>query len=249
MKIIIFFVLAGLSLATDFGCEPDLVSDRQCVIQAVQNVPDLLKKLQEFLCEYKDNIENNEENYKKFAGEFIKTLALAGCGVDQLLCTSKTFEELSIDIGELSAHLVYGVDKILNVLGISEGLTQILCDVAGDALASECLKHILQNLTPDLIEKVNALVCEKNRDALSSHDLIVLLKEAGCFGDDLLHTDDALENLLEDTSTDLRDLLDHVLDALQNLIANSSLLTKLGCDLISILKGKVPVINLGGALG
>ncbi|XP_066453517.1 ranaspumin-like isoform X2 [Eleutherodactylus coqui] len=87
MKIIIFFMLAGVSLAQD-----DVIG---CLKKAAEQSPEFLMNLRKFVCDYKRGKitdPQNEENYDAASKNLIEAMSKTGCAAGEIFGT-KSYEE------------------------------------------------------------------------------------------------------------------------------------------------------------
>ncbi|KAG8578590.1 hypothetical protein GDO81_010548 [Engystomops pustulosus] len=126
------------SIATG-GVQPDLpVIPKDCLQKLIQvNIPETLKKLQELLCLYmKGKKEHNEELYKQFLKELHEALISAGCTVDEILSTKEFLEKVGDKVGEVAEKLGLELLKLVEQLGVSDVVLNVLCDLLGETLKS-----------------------------------------------------------------------------------------------------------------
>ncbi|XP_056385306.1 uncharacterized protein LOC130281747 isoform X2 [Hyla sarda] len=253
MKIIIFLVLAGLSLAQeDLNCpEPPIPKDKkECTLQALKGFSNFSKSFKTFICEYKGTFDANKENHAKAARDLIRAMACSGCGADDWISQSgTTFEEIYKDTGRFGTEILTIVNKIADVLGLTEALTKLICDLAGDALASECLEKILMEDTDKALHGLNDLFCKNDLNKLTAEQIIDLLVNFGCFADDALHTKETLKTFLKALGEDLRPALIDLLKTLKDLLIQKGIAGKLVCDVTKFVLGEKPAIVLDGVLG
>ncbi|XP_056386085.1 uncharacterized protein LOC130282153 [Hyla sarda] len=252
MKIIIFLVLAGLSLAQEeINCpEPPTPKDKkECLIEAFKEGSNFTKSYTKYMCEYRGKFEDNRENHDKAARDAFMTMACAGCVPDDFLATGKTFEEILENTGKLEAEILIIAEKIADILGLTEGVFNVICNLVGDVLASECTERILKDNTPGLIKTLVELFCKNDPKALSVDQMIDLLSNIGCFGDDALHTKDILEKLLKGSGENLKTVLTGVIDTIKDLLVQKGLVSDLTCDLTEVVSGEDSMLEFDGVVG
>ncbi|XP_056385410.1 uncharacterized protein LOC130281804 [Hyla sarda] len=240
MKIIIFLVLAGLSLAQeDLQCQKKTVDDRACVIYAIENSRDFMKTFTIYLCDYKGLFDDNTKNYNETSEDLIQTLACAGCGPDGFLSNGNTFEDLLGNAAKRIKEIGKPVGRIADILDFTQPITDFICYLEGEALTSECATKILQRDVPEDVDKLNKLFCESDFDALSEHEIITLWSDLDCLGDDALHTGDAMENLLKKVAgEEFKKALRSIVDELKKLLLTSDIIQKLSCDVTKVVLGE-----------
>ncbi|KAG8547820.1 hypothetical protein GDO81_027401 [Engystomops pustulosus] len=197
MKIIILFALAGLSLAVErsccvtSGCKPTNV---QCLEFAVNNDLDFTVNLASFMCCYQGKITRNEEKFRAAMKELIIILKRFGCAaVDEILDINEdqTLEDALAAAGKTLEDVARELFELLDTLHLSEGATQILCALADHALLSTC----------------RAKAPKKDQISSEIKDLLQILRNAGCFGDDALGTGDTVEELVTKLGESLEGLV------------------------------------------
>ncbi|XP_071984329.1 ranaspumin-like [Engystomops pustulosus] len=213
---------------------------------AVKHAPAFTVNLAIFVCSYKGKITRNEEKFRAATKELILILKCSGCALDVILNIheDQTLEEALAAAGKTLEDVARELFELLDTLKLSEGATQILCALADDALLSTCLaKALTKNVSP-LPDNLKAFICKGDRNAVTAKDVVQLLKNAACFGDDALGTGDTVEELVTKLGESLEGLVQKVLDLLQALIGPSGVLNDLACKVI-----KLPDVGLGGMIG
>ncbi|KAM4023576.1 uncharacterized protein ACNLHF_028252 isoform 2-T2 [Anomaloglossus baeobatrachus] len=229
MKIIVFLVLAGVSLAAAGERFP-------CFIATLQSTPGLKEKCLTFICNYRgNNFDGSAQNYNDALKALKGTTANGACSVEQILGTDGALVDISASATEVGAQAISAGAKLTDALGLSDAGTDVLCKL---------------NLTPQTISALDDLLCKNDYKALSANMLFTLLKQVACFGDDAAGTRGALENVvasLGDAAVPLlQNVVATVIGLLQELFPGG--MPGLGCDLVRGLAGGVGGLT-GGATG
>ncbi|XP_071985214.1 ranaspumin-like isoform X2 [Engystomops pustulosus] len=221
-------------------------TNAQCVESAVNHAPAFTVNPAIFMCSYKGKMTRNEEKFTAATKELILILEWAGCALDVILKIreDQTLKEASAAAGKTLEDVARELFELLDTLHLSEGATQILCALADDALLSTCMAKALTNNVSPLLDILKAFLCEGDRNAVTAKDVVQLLRNAACFGDDALGTGDTVEELVTKPGESLEGLVQKVLDLLQPLIGPSGVLNDLACKVIGISDG-----GLGGMIG
>ncbi|XP_071983362.1 ranaspumin-like isoform X2 [Engystomops pustulosus] len=199
MKIIILFALAGLSLAVErsccvtSGCKPTNV---QCLEFVVNHAPDFTVNLASFMCCYQGKITRYADNYNSFIKEILLTLKFSCCAVDEILDINEdqTLEEALAAAGKTLEDVARELFEFLDTLHLSEGATQILCALADHALTSTCRAKAPKKKISSSADNSRAFISKKDQISSEIKDLLQILRNAGCFGDDALGTGDTVGN-------------------------------------------------------
>ncbi|KAM4023577.1 uncharacterized protein ACNLHF_028252 isoform 3-T3 [Anomaloglossus baeobatrachus] len=228
MKIIVFLVLAGVSLAAAGERFP-------CFIATLQSTPGLKEKCLTFICNYRgNNFDGSAQNYNDALKALKGTTANGACSVEQILGTDGALVDISASATEVGAQAISAGAKLTDALGLSDAGTDVLCKL---------------NLTPQTISALDDLLCKNDYKALSANMLFTLLKQVACFGDDAAGTRGALENVvasLGDAAVPLlQNVVATVIGLLQELFPGG--MPGLGCDLMNIFSGGVG--GLAGGVG
>ncbi|XP_071982974.1 ranaspumin-like [Engystomops pustulosus] len=239
MQIIILFVLAGLSLATENGCyvppEGGPLINPECLKTALTRFPVFTKHLAFFICGYKGKIEYSQEELEATIRELIVILKCAGCplfGIEYF----EDGDSLDVILAVLGKSL-YEVSEelfhVLDALAVSEGGTDLLCKLTKKALLSDCLWKLTAVDLAKLPEDLKQLICKGDRNAITAKQVITILKDITCLAGDALGIDDKwLDELLEHLGDEgLKDLLKEVIDVLVKLLGPGGLFHGVVCPL------------------
>ncbi|XP_056385321.1 uncharacterized protein LOC130281757 [Hyla sarda] len=254
MKIIIFFVLAGFSLAQeeDLNCPEEIIpkENEECMTETLETLSDSTKELKTFICKYQGTFDDNEDNYDSSMKEIIRALACSGCDADKLLgMKNETFEEIFEDIGKIGDKGGELVVKVTDALGLTEGLTTFLCHQVGDVLVAECKEKLLKKEVPELLKDLKKLYCKYDLNKLTGEDTVEMMSILGCIGDKTLHTKETLKNMFRDIGDDLKPTLDKILDAIKEITAKEGLVSDVVCDVTEVVLGEKPLLDVGGGNG
>ncbi|XP_071983425.1 uncharacterized protein [Engystomops pustulosus] len=208
MKIVIFLVLAGLSLATD--CDKSCEKKRNCFIAASQS-------------------HENDDNFKKASIAYVETLTYVGCTLDDLLHTGQTLENLSQNTGEFLSSVYYTVSWFADSFGLYEGVASLLCTQTGDVLASKCLAELLQGDIPNLYLLLDGALCTENLDSLFEEQLMDFFIHLKCFGDDALHRYGILKQLFDIAGVNVQEILKEVIGKIKLGLAGANIARQLAC--------------------
>ncbi|XP_073427360.1 ranaspumin-like isoform X2 [Dendrobates tinctorius] len=234
MKMIIFLVLAGLSLAAG---KTDPGSRWQCLFIGLETAPKTLQELAKFICKYRGKFDGNVENYKNAFNELKKTLIHFGCEVNGILGTAATIEDIGGDAAKAAEHAGSVVLRLTDGLGLTPKLTDVLCKLTSGALSSDCLKNILASRTPDLIKKLYDLTCKQ---------------QLGCFVGDALGTKDKVEELFAKLGYALaptvNGFLDILADDIDDEVSGKTVVSDNICRVLKILSGQVRIFGAGSVL-
>ncbi|KAM3915635.1 uncharacterized protein RB166_017863 [Leptodactylus fuscus] len=244
MKILIFLVLAGISLAEDQNnCVAPPKDFKTCLQFAFEHLADFLTKFKNFVCNYDGKFEEKEGEYKDMAKEFIDAMKCGGCTPNQILGTRLPFEELANNSGHLVAAMGHFTAKAGDALKISKPVASLLCNMTGDALAKECVNNIMKRGTKAALGKLDLLACQTNAET-STHEMIVKLTEAECLGDKMLLKDNAMEKALLQSGGDLKGALQNCITKLKDILTDLPIPPNLSCGLLGSVGGLA-----GGILG
>ncbi|XP_073427359.1 ranaspumin-like isoform X1 [Dendrobates tinctorius] len=248
MKMIIFLVLAGLSLAAG---KTDPGSRWQCLFIGLETAPKTLQELAKFICKYRGKFDGNVENYKNAFNELKKTLIHFGCEVNGILGTAATIEDIGGDAAKAAEHAGSVVLRLTDGLGLTPKLTDVLCKLTSGALSSDCLKNILASRTPDLIKKLYDLTCKDISD-LSAYNIFLVLQQLGCFVGDALGTKDKVEELFAKLGYALaptvNGFLDILADDIDDEVSGKTVVSDNICRVLKILSGQVRIFGAGSVL-
>ncbi|KAM4021526.1 uncharacterized protein ACNLHF_026895 isoform 2-T2 [Anomaloglossus baeobatrachus] len=244
MKMIVFLVLAGVSLAA--------AGERwECLFDGLKQSPDVLHKYITFICDHSsNNFDANVANYRASFTALKGAVKKIGCSLDDIVGTEDALESASGTTTDVAALAGRVVGNLIGGLGIKGPLSDVLCKLTSKALLSDCLANIVANLVPDKITKVDNLLCKSDYKALSADDLIQFFQEIGCFGDDALGTGDALKTLASGLGDAAAPVLQNVVATLIGLLQElfPGGIPSLGCNLLNIASGGAGGI-VGGAGG
>ncbi|XP_056385409.1 uncharacterized protein LOC130281803 [Hyla sarda] len=186
-----------------------------------------------------DKFDDNTKNYNETSEDLIQTLACAGCGPDGFLSNGNTFEDLLGNTGKRIKEIGKILGRITDILAFTIPVKNFVCYLKAETLTTECATKILQRDVPEDVDKLNKLFCESDFDALSEHEIITLLSDLDCLGDDALHTGDAMENLLKkEAGEEFRKTLRSIVDELKKLLLTSDIIQKLSCDVTEVVLGE-----------
>ncbi|XP_073427468.1 ranaspumin-like [Dendrobates tinctorius] len=233
MKMIIFLVLAGLSLAAG---DTDPGSRWQCLFDGLETTPTALQKLAEFICKYRGKFDGNVENYKNAFAEVKDTLEKLTCYLDEVLGTDATIEDIGGDAAKAAEHAGSVVLRLTGGLGLNEAATDLLCELAGGVLTSDCWAAAIATKLPAVITAIDDTFCKTYKDAELARKVIELLREVGCLADDITGSGETVENLVTNLGKSLEDLLKPIIGTLKGLDTNVP--GGLTCKVVDILSGQ-----------
>ncbi|XP_077117247.1 uncharacterized protein LOC143773778 isoform X1 [Ranitomeya variabilis] len=148
MKIAIVFVLVALSCLLDSGnamlpaggrkvvSSKGTMIPKNCLEKLIKvSLPGALDKLQDLLCLFMCGRKtHNEELYKRFLCELHQALIDAGCSVDEILSLPQFLEKVGDQVGQVAEQLGCEILKLLEQLGLSDVVLNVLCEVLGETL-------------------------------------------------------------------------------------------------------------------
>ncbi|XP_077133607.1 uncharacterized protein LOC143788102 isoform X3 [Ranitomeya variabilis] len=258
MKMIVFLVLAGLSLAAG---QANPSSGFGCLDTTLQTAPAALQSWAAFICAYRGKFDGNVKNYEAAFNNLKVTLTAGGCKVDEVLGTDATIANTAGSVTDIADQAGRVAIKLTDALDLTPALTDVLCKLLNGALTSTCLKNILANLTPQLLNQIYDVFCKNNINALSAATIYELLKNIGCFADDTIGTKDAVEQLIAKLGEGLAPALQNVLQGLAGgIVAAKGSLVVAGpltdltsaaiCTVLNLLKNNPNLLGvLTGGLG
>ncbi|XP_066445929.1 ranaspumin-like [Eleutherodactylus coqui] len=148
MKAAIAFLFVALNCYIEFGNTGSIATGgvpkdipsipKSCLEKLLKvDVPETLIKLQELLCLYmQGKKDHNEELYKEFLKQVHEALKDAGCTVDEILSTEDFLEQIGDKVGEAAEKLGLELLKLVEELGVSDIVLNVLCDLLGETLKS-----------------------------------------------------------------------------------------------------------------
>ncbi|XP_073427467.1 ranaspumin-like [Dendrobates tinctorius] len=233
MKMIIFLVLAGLSLAAG---DTDPGSRWQCLFDGLETTPTALQKLAEFICKYRGKFDGNVENYKNAFAEVKDTLEKLTCHLDEVLGTDATIEDIGGDAAKAAEHAGSVVLRLTGGLGLNEAATDLLCQLAGGVLTSDCLAAAIATKLPAVITAIDDTFCKPYQDAAPVRKVIDFLIKIACLAGDITGSGETVENLVTNLGKSLEDLLKPIIGTLKDL--DRELLSGLTCSVVNSLSGE-----------
>ncbi|XP_071983412.1 uncharacterized protein [Engystomops pustulosus] len=231
MRIITVFALAGLSLAQEWRADisGSTPSHYHCLQSAVNNAPNFAENVAMFMCSYKGKIPHKEESFKASLKESILMLKCYGCSVETILDIHKdqTLEDALTAANKTLDEVVPQMSAMLDHLNLSNDVTDVLCTMADDAVLSTCMRKALTSDVSLMPHKLSKIMCSinhdfitseevvelsKQRDSITSTQMVELSKNAGCFGNNVVNTEDTMEKLTKEVGPSLKLLADKFLD-------------------------------------
>ncbi|XP_071983555.1 uncharacterized protein [Engystomops pustulosus] len=218
MKIILLFALASVSVCWDndgdscqssdetpsapFRCDSKykerFAEDKICMLNALQNFPELLVAGERLICKhYRNQMNRKEEFYQGFKDELIEFLGEVGAAV-----------------GSAAGDVIKLIGEIIHGIGVAEPALDLLCIVASKLLTPECATVIINHQTPTMAQDIIDLSSELKRLTMNVPRVVEALGNVGCLDGDAQNLN--LNTIPADTTADLGRLLtplvDNVLD-------------------------------------
>ncbi|KAG8555532.1 hypothetical protein GDO81_017740 [Engystomops pustulosus] len=226
MQIIILFVLAGLSLATENGCyvppEGGPLINPDCLKTALTRFPEFTKHLAFFICGYKGKIEYSQEELEATIRELLVILKCAGCPLFGIanFGDGDSLDKILVALGKILNEVSVELFRVLDATKLSAEATDLLCKLTKKALLSGCLWKLTAVNLAKLPEDLKQLICKGDRNAITAKQVIKILKDITCLAGDALGIDDKwLKELIEKLGDEgLKDLLKEVIDLLWKLL-------------------------------
>ncbi|KAM4022093.1 uncharacterized protein ACNLHF_027347 [Anomaloglossus baeobatrachus] len=247
MKIIVFLVLAGLSLAAPGDSDTNPDTRWQCSFNGLMKTSDFMQKFSRLACDYEGKFKNNMQNFEVAFNSLKEALGQYGCNLDEILGTKATLEQTGEGAADIATEVSRVLGEVLSALGIAPGLAKVVCKLTSGALFSKCAATILTNSLPSTNTKLYDLFCKDDFTALSAYDIFIFFQNIGCFVDDALGTKETVEELFKKFGDPLAPLLQNFVISLAGILKDSGVL-KSGCLLFNILSGAGGGL-LGGVFG
>ncbi|XP_071983920.1 uncharacterized protein [Engystomops pustulosus] len=235
MRIITVFALAGLSLAQEWcvdisGSTP---SHYHCLQTAVKNAPNFAENFAMFMCSYKGKIPHKEESFKASLKEIILILKCCGCSVETIFDIHKdqTLEDALTAANKTLDEVVPQMSAMLDHLNLSNDVTDVLCTMSDVSLMPHKLSKVMCSINYDFITSAEVVELSKQRDSITSTQMVELSKNAGCFGNNVVNTEDTMEKLTKEVGPSLKHLAGKFLDEFKEFFKPGDTLADLICKL------------------
>ncbi|KAM4022092.1 uncharacterized protein ACNLHF_027346 isoform 4-T4 [Anomaloglossus baeobatrachus] len=222
MKIIVFLVLAGLSLAAPGITDTNPDTRWKYMSDELKQFPDLMQKFRTFTCNYKGKFDDNAANFENFFNALKSTSGQVGCLADTLLGTNGTIEQTAEGASDALKYTDKVGGEFIDGLGLSPTVAYALCQLT---------------LTPATILKLDDLYCKNDFTALSAYDLFESLQNIGFFADDALGTKETVEELFKKFGDTLAPPLQKIVRSTAGALQDKVPAGVLGCSLRNIASG------------
>ncbi|KAM4022090.1 uncharacterized protein ACNLHF_027346 isoform 2-T2 [Anomaloglossus baeobatrachus] len=143
MKIIVFLVLAGLSLAAPGITDTNPDTRWKYMSDELKQFPDLMQKFRTFTCNYKGKFDDNAANFENFFNALKSTSGQVGCLADTLLGTNGTIEQTAEGASDALKYTDKVGGEFIDGLGLSPTVAYALCQLTSDAFLSASVENIL----------------------------------------------------------------------------------------------------------
>ncbi|XP_071983554.1 uncharacterized protein [Engystomops pustulosus] len=235
MKIILLFALASVSVCWDndgdscqssdetpsapFRCDSKykerFAEDKICMLNALQNFPELLVAGERLICKhYRNQMNRKEEFYQGFKDELIEFLGCLSCSVGSIIGQQEPLGEVGAAVGSAAGDVIKLIGEIIHGIGVAEPALDLLCIVASKLLTPECATVIINHQTPTMAQDIIDLSSELKRLTMNVPRVVEALGNVGCLDGDAQNLN--LNTIPADTTADLGRLLtplvDNVLD-------------------------------------
>ncbi|XP_073427470.1 uncharacterized protein [Dendrobates tinctorius] len=201
MKMIIFLVLAGLSLAAG---DTDPGSRWQCFFNDLKMVPKVLQEMVKFICTCRGKFDRNVENCKNAFYEMKYTLRDFGCQDDDAFGTAASIEDDAEDAISVAEQAERAFLELTEGLGLNEASTDLLCKLSsGGLLSSKCLGEAIKTNLPAVITALDDTFCKTYKDAELERKVTEFLIKIGCKVDDIAGSKETEQNLVNNLGASL----------------------------------------------